>query len=450
MSLFLSSQFKSLYQQTMPMLIGLFAIMGCQLVDSAFIGQLGANPLAVIGYSIPIYQLIVGVQVGIGIAITASISISLGENKQQYAKHLAAISLTIGSLVIFLLCLLLWFFQREIVGYLGADTKLLNLISLYWLPWLISCWLGALLYFGYSICRSHGQTLIPGKVMVITSVINMALDPIFIFGLDLGIAGAAWATNLSFIVGLIIIFKAIKAKAYIAFPDNFKMIKACGKALSKFTAPAMLSQFIPPVSAILVTMIVASFGNAAIGAWGLANRIEYLSIILILAITMALPPMIGKLKGKGDYQEIFKLVKVTNQFIILFQGVMAVMLIALSPLSALLTNQSEVAILLEQYLWLVPVSYGSLGICMICVSACNAIGAPTSALITSIVRLFICYLPFVWLGAQFYGLTGIFIGACVGNLFSGNVGWQVFLKEFKRALAVKPKAETLNYKHLSC
>ncbi|WP_413701855.1 polysaccharide biosynthesis C-terminal domain-containing protein [Psychromonas sp. KJ10-10] len=123
------------------------------------------------------------------------------------------------------MCILLWYFQENIALYLGATSSLLTLLRSYWFPWLISCWLGALLYFGYGICRSYGETLIPGRVMVITSLLNLILDPIFIFTLDLKIAGAAWATCISFVIGCFIIFKTIFDKNLIMMPADLNKSK---------------------------------------------------------------------------------------------------------------------------------------------------------------------------------------------------------------------------------
>ena len=78
-----NARLKALLNQTMPMLIGLLAIMGNQLIDNAFIGQLGEQPLAIVGYSLPIYQLIIGLQVGVGIATTACASAALGAGKTR-------------------------------------------------------------------------------------------------------------------------------------------------------------------------------------------------------------------------------------------------------------------------------------------------------------------------------------------------------------------------------
>jgi putative MATE family efflux protein len=435
MNLFKSEHLKALYQQTMPMLIGLIAIMGSQLVDSAFIGQLGAQPLAVLGFSIPIFQVVIGIQVGLGIATTASISNALGANRVLYAKHLGALVLFIGAITITVLCFLLWYFQELIASFLGADVSLFQLLRSYWFPWLISCWLGAILYFGYSICRSHGESATPGRVMVITSVLNVILDPIFIFTLDFGLAGAAWATCIAYSIGCFIIFKAILRKQFIALLDDLERAKKGINTIIKFTIPAMLSQFMPPISAMLVTVIIASYGDFAIGAWGLANRFELISIILILALTMALPPIIGKLRGANKTHEIYQLVKATMGIVISLQLVLTLLiLITAKPISHLLTNDAEIISVLQSFLWVVPISYGALGVCMLSVSACNAMGLPAAALMISILRLFGCYLPLIWIGSQLYGLQGIFIGAAIGNILSGLMGWFLFKKQFHQMI----------------
>ncbi|WP_413693182.1 MATE family efflux transporter [Psychromonas sp. KJ10-2] len=445
MNIFKTQQFKLLYKQTWPMLLGLFTIMGSQLVDSAFIGQLGSEALAVVGFSIPIYQLVIGVQVGLGIATTASISNAIGCNRLLYAKYLATLVLFIGFIVITLLCTLLWYYQESIAAALGAEASLFTLLNSYWFPWLLSCWLGAILYFGHSICRAHGETLLPGKVMVITSILNVILDPIFMFTFDMGLAGAAWATCVAFLIGCMIIFRAIIKKPYIAMLYSIDRAKKGISTIVKFTIPAMSSQFIPPVSAMLVTVIIASYGSFAVGAWGLANRIEYISITLILALTMALPPMIGKLKGRNEISEIFILVKTAAYTVICSQLAITLIILVISkPVAHVLSVSSDIETLLLHYLWIVPISYGALGVCMICVSACNAMGLPKSALIISILRLFACYLPLIWLGSELFGLMGILAGATVGNFLSGLVGGSMFLKQYKKISGSSAEFQSLN------
>ncbi len=89
---------KQLFTMTWPMLFGVLSLMSFQLVDSAFIGQLGVLPLAAQGFTLPLQMVIIGIQVGLGIATTAVISKALGANESRYAKQLGGLVLMIGSI----------------------------------------------------------------------------------------------------------------------------------------------------------------------------------------------------------------------------------------------------------------------------------------------------------------------------------------------------------------
>ena len=424
-----------LYDMTWPMLIGLLAMMSYQLVDSAFIGQLGAKPLAVVGYTIAVHQLIIGVQVGLGIAATTLISTAIGAKNTQHAKELAALVIGTGFVLILLLTLTIGINQQLITQLLGANTSLLPIVAAYWTPWLISSLLGAMLYFGYSIYRAQGKTYLPGMVMVLTSVINVLLDPLFIFTFKWGIAGAAWATVVAFSIGCSIIYLNIYKNNMLALPKYLAAAKAGIYKLFSFMTPSMLSQFAPPVTALFATVLVSSFGEKVIAAWGLGYRLEFFSIMIILAMTMSLPAMIGKLKGSGDFVKIDQLVKMAISFIIVWQLVIAIILwFTGRPIASLLTNDNDIISILQDYFYFMPISYMPLGVCMIMVSSCNAIGVPTQALLISLVRLFVCYLPLLWIGSQLAGTTGLFIGGSLGNFAAGIMSWFIYRKNMQKLL----------------
>ncbi|MCH2057327.1 MAG: hypothetical protein MK214_12130 [Thalassotalea sp.] len=153
----------------------------------------------------------------------------------------------------------------------------------------------------------------------------------------------------------------------------------------------------------------------------------------MLKLIVYLPPLIGRLRGKNDTDAIFQLVKVAANMILYVQLAISLVVITLSnPIASLLTTNESISANLQYYLLFVPISYGALGIYMISVSACNAMGMPKPALITSMLRLFGCYLPMIWVGSEFYGLEGVFIGACVGNFLSGIVGWAMFVNQYNK------------------
>jgi putative MATE family efflux protein len=418
---------------TWPMLFGVLSLMTFQLADSAFIGQLGRGPLAALGFTLPMQQLIIGLQVGLGIATTAIISRTLGAGDELRAHRLGGLVITVGGTLVLLLCVSLWLLQSQIMDLLGADDTLLPLVRSYWVPWLIAAWTGAALYFGYSVCRSHGDTKLPGYMMITTSLLNIALDPLFIFVFNWGLPGAAWATVTSFGTGCLVIYPKLLRRHWARFDLRELALGKALKQLNSIMAPAMVSQLMPPVSAMLATAMVAGFGSVAVAAWGLGTRLEFFSIVVVLALTMSMPPMIGKLLGRGDIEQIRKLVRIAVRFVVAWQLVIGLIWLAASGLVAeLFTSDGQVQAILSGYLVRVPLSYSGLGVCMLMVSVCNALGLSLRALLVSTLRLFLCFLPLLWLGSQLHGIYGLMSGALVGNLFAGVMAYSFYRAGMKQ------------------
>lgn len=428
-----NGQARELFRMTWPMLFGVLALMSYQLVDSAFIGQLGVDPIAALGFTVPLQMLIIGFQVGLGIATTAVISRVLGTGDEARARQLGGLVVISGAVLISLICLIIWFSRAPILMLLGASDRLLPLVSSYWAPWLLAAWLGAVLYFGYSLCRSHGDTRLPGAMMVVTSLINVALDPLFIFVFGWGLPGAAWATVVAFSTGCLVVFVRLFQRQWISFALGQLHIPQALTRLGGTAGPAMLSQLMPPVAAMLATSIVAGFGESAVGAWGLGTRLEFFSLVVVLALTMSMPPMIGRLVGANRLDEVRTLVGMAVRFVLFFQlGVALLWLILSAVIAPLFASDPEVQARLQDYLLRVPLSYSGLGICMLMVSACNAMGLPMRALAIALARLFVCFLPMLWIGAQLGELTGLFTGAMLGNLAAGWISWQLYRAGFAR------------------
>ena len=418
---------RELFQLTWPMLFGVMALMSYQLVDSAFIGQLGVKPLATLGFTVPLQMFIIGVQVGIGIATTAVISRVLGADDPVRARRLGGLVVIAGAVLIALLALVIWLSRYWILALLGGSEDLQPVLDAYWPPFLFAAWLGAVLYFGYSLCRSHGDTKLPGAMMVITSLINVALDPLFIFTFDWGIAGAAWATVAAFGTGTLVVYSRLFARQWLTFLLSNLDLKPALTQIGSIAGPAMLSQLMPPIAAMLATGFVAGFGEAAVGAWGLGSRLEFFSLVAVLALTMAMPPMIGRYVGAGRPDRVALLVWLAVRFVILLQlGIAAVWLLVSGLVAPLLASDPAVQGYLWDFLLRLPVSWSGLGVCMLMVSACNAMGLPMRALVISVLRLFACFLPLLWLGGQIGGLNGLFTGAMLGNIAAGITSWALY------------------------
>ncbi|WP_305845080.1 MATE family efflux transporter [Photobacterium leiognathi] len=437
---------QQLFKMTWPMLFGVLSLMSFQLVDSAFIGQLGVLPLAAQGFTLPMQMVVIGLQVGLGIATTALISRVLGSNNNVRAQQLGGLVVLVGGVGVAALCGVIWLLRDVIMHLLDAPETVLPIIDTYWPVWLASAWCGSMLYFAYSLCRANGNTMLPGIMMMATSLLNIVFDPLFIFKFGLGINGAAWATIASFTIGMLVVFPLVLNRGWLSFQWQGLDIVKSVKELGHIMAPAMMSQLLPPVSSMLATKLVAGFGAATVAAWALGSRIEFFSIVVVLALTMSMPPMVGKRLGSRDLQGIKTLINIAVCFVLVWQLVIAIVIFLLStPLSTLLTTDVKVQEVLSLHLTRVPVSLGALGVCMIMVSICNALAMPMRALFISAWRLFICFLPILWLGSHLAGLPGLFTGAMVGNIAAGICAW-VFYRQGLKIIDSKYQSETDNVK----
>ncbi|PMH17709.1 MATE family efflux transporter [Vibrio breoganii] len=422
-----------LYKMTWPMIFGVLSLMSFQLIDSAFIAQLGVLPLAAQGFTLPIGQLIIGVQVGLGIATTSVIAHALGANEEKYAKQLGGLVLALGSVGCAAICLFLYLIRSPLLSLLGATEEVFPIIDTYWIVWLISAWIGAMLYFLYSVCRANGNTMLPGIMMVVTSILNVVLDPIFIFYFDMGIHGAAVATIIAFGIGILYVTYRIKSKHYYSFDWSNLDIKRSISSLFGIMMPAMTSQLMPPLAAMLSTKLLASYGTAAVAAWALGSRYEFFAIVSVLALTMSMPPMIGRFVGAKDSDKIIKLVNIACVYILGSQVLVALITLVISgQLAALMTGEQSVERILDMHLVIVPFSLAPLGVCILLVSVSNALGKPMKALLVSSCRLFVFFLPCLYAGAHLGGLQGLFIGAAIGNTLAGIFAWNNYRATISR------------------
>lgn len=420
----------TLWRQTWPMAIGALALLSFQLVDSAFVARLGTAPLAAQSFTFPLSFLIIGVQVGLGIAIAALISRALGAGEMARVRRLGSLVLVAGGVFIALLAIGLWGAQEWIFTSLGADATTRVLIRDYWAPQLLAAWLGAMFYFFNSVFRAHGNTRLPGKMMALTSIANLILDPLFIFGIGpwpgLGLPGAAWASVIAFGGGMLLLIGRLRERDWLAWHGLGHELVTSSKPFFGIAGPAMVSQLMPPLAAMLAIVVVAGFGESAVAAWGLTSRLETLAMVLVLAMTMSLPPWLGRCYGAGDWVEVGHIVRLALKVVIGWQLGLGLALALLAPwLAQLLSGNPDVQAELTLLIRFLLPSYAALGVCMLVVSAGNALGWPLGAMLMSAVRLFLCYLPCLWLGAQLGGLAGLAAGAALGNVLAGWLAWRL-------------------------
>ncbi|OAN12998.1 MATE family efflux transporter [Photobacterium jeanii] len=427
----LSPTLKLVLHKTLPLTMGVFAIMLVQLVDSIFIGMLGINELAVQGVTLPFQTAIIGLQVGIGVAATAIISQACGAKDTTKSTSTATMTVTLGTSLVALICVGLWALKGPILAaFVTEDVSsshfqiLQDIFNSYWPFWLLSATSVAALYLVTCVFRANDDTKTPGQMFFLASVINLILDPLFIFTFDMGIVGAAVATTTGY--AFCAVYMLLKAKAkhwFNAISDSLNRFNYLIE-LAQVSLATTLNQLLPAISAFTCMVLISRISTNAMAFWSLLTRMESFLLVFTLALTMSVPPMIGRYLGEKQPEKIAALLTTTAKFLLFFHLTMALVIATSSSLLIpFISQEPTIQDWLSTALWVIPFSYAPLGLCMLVVSVLNALGVAKQALQVSCVRLIVFYIPAIWIGASTGETLNAVFAAAVANILAGTYAW---------------------------
>ncbi|EKO3977779.1 MATE family efflux transporter [Vibrio fluvialis] len=417
-----------LRQMTIPMIFGMVAILMFNLVDTFFISLLGTDALAAISYTFPVTFGVNCITMGIGVGLSTSIGRLLGQGDTSNAARFSTHGLLLAVTLVAIACTLGFFTIEPLFLLLGAKAELIPLIEQYMQVWYLTIPLLVIPMAGNSAIRATGDTKTPAKMMMLAGAINGCLDPLLIFGYgpfpELGIQGAAIASAFSWLGALIGSLYVLVKRDRLLAPPHFAYLRHDWQQILKIGTPAALSTAMSPISGALLMMMLSSHGTAAVAAYGAAQRIESILILVLMSLTSALTPFMAQNFGAQNPTRSFSGLFLSLRFSLIFQLLVFIMMVPLSiPLAALFSQEHAVRDLLWHYLLVVPLSYGFQGVVMMLVSALNALHLPLKAFQWSFMRLFLFTLPSAWLGSTLYGIEGLFVGIALGNVLGGLSGY---------------------------
>lgn len=416
---------KQLVILTLPLLIALVAIMGLGLVDSYFISYLGTSELAAIGFIAPVTQVSVSIALGIGMGISALVSRLIGGDKLIESKGLITDGLILAFIVGLIVAVINALFFESLFTQLGATTTVLPYIKQYFYIWLLGLPLLIISQVGASIFRAIGDIKSSAIIALSMTLTNIILDPLLIFGIGpfprMEMQGAALATVISVILAAGIGFYKLGLKEHLirySLP-TLNQFMANLRSIGNIAIPATISNVIVPVSAALLTMIVATQGVKAVAGYGVGIRIEAFSYIMIYALSGVLPMFIGQNMGANKPERAYQAIKLSFQYTLLFQFIVYIMLcVVAAPLASQFSELEDVQQVIRLFIYIVPLAYSFGGIVILVNVSMNVLQHPRQALMINLVRLFCLYLPLALLGLQLDGLRGIFIAIAASNLLA--------------------------------
>ncbi|MBR9783363.1 MAG: MATE family efflux transporter [Gammaproteobacteria bacterium] len=413
-------------------------MMSFGLIDTFFVSLLGTDPLAAISFTFPVTFTVISLNIGLGIGTSAIIGKLQGSKALTKSQHYATGSIMLSVLLVGALALIGFFTIEPVFKMLNATENLMPYIFDYMGLWYLSSIFLAMPMVGNSVLRACGDTRTPSIVMAAGGGLNALLDPIFIFGLGpvpaMGIKGAALATFIAWIVGALWILYILAVRRKLMLPRLLSLseLRESSREILKIGLPAAGANMLTPVAGGIMTAVVASYGAEAVAAWGVGNRMESIASIVVLALSMTLPPFISQNVGAGQVSRVKEAYSLTLKFVLIWQFLIFLVMWGLSSwIAVAFANEVEVSVLIQLFLMIVPLGYGMQGIIILTNSSLNAMHRPMTALTLSVIRLFVFFVPISVAGSFFFELKGLFAGTVIANVAMACVSLFVF----KRAIA---------------
>ena len=411
------------------MMWGMLAMAAFNIVDTFYISHLGTSALAAIGFTLPMVMFFMGIIFGLSVGTTSVLSRVYGEGDFEKVRRLATDSLVLTAILVASSALIGYFSIDDIFRWMGAKPEILPLIHHYMAIWYCGMGFLALMMVGNSCIRATGDTEFPSVMMMAMSVINVALDPFLIFGWGpfprMGLAGAATTLVVTYVLtcAVALYFLIFRKKILMARLFHEGTLESWKKILH-VGIPSIINNLIAPISTAVITWMVAYLGKEAVAALGIATRIEGLSILVFYSLGAGVSIFTGQNFGAGNFGRISEITTLAAKYSLGWGATIAVILWVFAERIPLFFDGHPMVIAYTtQYLQIVPLSYGAMGILVTSNAALNAMGKPLPATILVLLRAFVLYIPLAWIAGKYYGFAGILMALAFTNITIGTISY---------------------------
>ncbi|MEO1101538.1 MAG: MATE family efflux transporter [Pseudomonadota bacterium] len=409
--------------------IGLVSIFLVDFVDLFFIAMLGQQELAAaVGFAGTLLFFTFSVTIGMMIAISAISAQLIGRGEDAEARRMATSAVVFGIAMSAVVALAVWLYARELVAWLGAtgdtQTFAVNYLRIV-VPSMPVATFGMMCS---GLLRAHGDARRAMTVTLAAGAVNAILDPIFIFGLGMGLEGAAlasvcarFATAIVAVIPIIRHYGGFARFDFAHFPGHLKTILA-------LATPAVLTNVATPIGNGIVTKVIAPFGDSAVAGYAVVGRLTPLAFCVIFALSGAVGPIIGQNFGARNYARV----KGTLARAVAFAtGYTLVAWLLLMALSGFVSDQFRLTGDARELVFWFAVAVAPLfvfnGALFISNAAFNNLKRPIWSTLLNWGKNTIGVAPFVIFGAQIGGAPGVLIGQAIGGVLFGVLGlWLAF------------------------
>lgn len=401
-----------------PMIAAMLLNLMYNLVDSLWIGNLlGEMAYAALTNSTPIILILNSVAMGATNGVSILVSQAIGAKDKNKTESLIATSFCVAVVFSLLVTIVLEICLPVILKALNTPYETYDMAYSYLAIYVLG-YLAVYLYLYFTaILRSFGNSMFQAVAMLVSTILNAILDPIFIH--FIGFHGAAMATLLSQIICLMFMLIYLKRKKLFAFEisefDKNDVVQLIQKAI-----PSVIQQSIPAVSTTFLTALVSTYSVTAIAAYGVTEKLEIILFYPAMALNMVLTTIIGQCVGGKRYDRAKDYLKCALGYGCVLLVILSAAVVGFSQqLSGLFVKSGDVAAIVGTYFLIVSIGYILNTITNCNLGTLNGMGNPSTSMFLMIFYYIIVRMPLAYLLSYLgYGLNGIWVAVLISHIIA--------------------------------
>lgn len=412
--------FSLLLQYAIPAIVAMVASSLYNIVDGIFIGQgVGAGAIMGLAITMPIMNLSAAFGAMVGVGGSTLLSVKLGEKDYNFAAKILGNVITLNCIIGIGLGAVMLLFLDPILRFFGASDYTIPYARDFMVIVLIGNVFTHLFLGLNAMLRSSGKPKKAMKATIMTVIINIALAPLFIFVLHLGIRGAALATVLSQLIVLLWQFKLFSNPNELIHlrRDTYRLERRIVTgSLSIGLSPFLINLCACIVVIIINKQLVSYGGDVAMGAYGIANRMMFFFVMVVIGINQGMQPIAGFNFGAKHYTRLNQVLKyaITIATGIWIVGFIVCVLLA-TPVASAFTNDEELLKEAAHALRVMNLVVPIIGFQMITIGFFQSIGKAGISIFLSLTRQLLFLVPLLLILPNFFGLEGIWYSVPIAD-----------------------------------
>lgn len=441
---------KALMALGVPIMIGMLINALYNLVDAYFVGGLGERQMGAISIAFPLGQVVVGLGLMFGNGAASYLSRLLGRGEKDTANQVASTALYSSLLIGAVIILFAAVFMEPILIMLGATETILPYALTYARIYVISCIFNVFNVTMNNIVSSEGAAKTTMCALLLGAVLNIGLDPLFIYTLDLGVAGAAIATAISQMVStLVYLIYVFRKKSAFSFSiKKFTPTKAIMTEILKIGVPTLTFQILTSLSIALINRAANSYGDAVIAGMGAVTRITSMGTLVVFGFLKGFQPIAGFSYGAKKFDRLREAIKISTLWSTIFCVIVGLLMAVFSKqiISQFTTGNEEMILVGQKSLIANGFSFFLFGFYTVYSSLFLALGKGAAGFFLGACRQGICFVPVILLLPTVWEINGILYAQPIADVLSAVITVWMALKLYKELSATEAKVLSENKK----